>query len=175
MAAATVSIAESNGTTPDVTAAITSTHMGTTDTVNMTAGTANAITAGSNSMEKWQRFNVSANASSNTIKNLKVWASAVLTGSDVHKTNARTAGYEGAQTFDTVNGPLTTDRSGTYDYSQTMPTSEPGTANVGIGGSLTGEITTTGYSDYMVMQIQTNSGTTAGKTVTMYYQYDEYA
>ena len=31
---------------------------------------------------------------------------------------------------------------------QTMPTSEPGSANLGIGGSLSGALTGTGYSDY---------------------------
>jgi hypothetical protein len=175
MGAATVTIAESNGTTPTVTASITNTNMGSSDTVNLTVSTSTAITAGTNSFEKWQRFNVSTNADGNTIKNLQVWASEALNTGATHKTNARTTSYGGAQTFDTVNGPLATDRSATYGYTQTMPTSNPGAANLGIGGSLTGEITTTGYSDYLVMQIQTTGAAIAGKTVTMNYQYDEYA
>ena len=174
MALATVSIAESNSTTPTVTAAITNSNMGSSDTVNMTISTSTAITAGNNSFEKWQRFNVSAMGDSTSIKNLKVWASAALNTYATHKTNTRETAYAGAQTFDTVNAPLATDRSATYGYTQTMPVLEPTTASLGIGGSLTGERTTTGYSDYLVMQIQTTSYATAGKTITMNYQYDEY-
>lgn len=174
MAAATVSISESNAGTPgspSVTASITGTHMGTADTVNLVAGTANAITAGSRSMEKWQRFNVSANASSNTIKNFKVWASAALTGSDVHYTNVSTS----AVAAETYNPPSVSDRSATYHYTQTMPVTEPASCNIGVAADLTAAISTTGYSDYVIMQILVNAATVAGKTVTMYYQYDEYA
>jgi hypothetical protein len=174
MAAATVSIAESNGTTPTVTASITNSNMGSTDAVNLNA-TTYPITAGTNSFEKWQRFDVTNMGTSSAIQNLKVWSSAALSAYCTHKTNCRTAGYEGAQTYDTTNGPLATDRSATYDYTQTMPTSTPATANLGIAGSLTGQLTSTGFSDYMIMQIQTTGSATAGTTVTMNYQYDEVA
>lgn len=173
MTAATVIIAESNGAGESVTT-VTGTHMGNSDTPNMNS-VDYPITPGLNSFEKWQRFSVTANPSGNIIRNLKVWCSAVLTGSDVHKTNAREAAYDGAQTY---AQPSATDRSATYDYTQTMPVVEPSgelTGNLGIGGSLSGTITSTGYSDYMIMQIQTNVATTSGKTVTMYYQYDEVA
>jgi hypothetical protein len=56
-----------------------------------------------------------------------------------------------------------------------MPTSEPSGANLGIGGSLSGQLTATGNSDYLVHQIQTDSGDVAGSTSTMNYQYDETA
>jgi len=56
-----------------------------------------------------------------------------------------------------------------------QPTSEPTDANLGIGGSLTGELTTTGESDYLVHQIQTDTDDTAGSTSTLNYQYDETA
>jgi hypothetical protein len=171
MALATVSIAESNGASPTVTAAITNANMGSADTVNMTISTSTAITAGNNSYEKWHRFNVTSMGDSTAIKNLKVWASAALNTNATHKTNARETGYEGAQSYATASA---TDRSATYKYSEAMPTSEPTGANVGIGGSLTGSLTSTGFSDYMVMQIQTTASATAGKTITMNYQYDEY-
>ena len=172
--AATVSVAESNGTTPTVTPSITNTNMGSTDAVNLVAATY-PITAGTNSFEKWQRFDVTAMGGSSKIKTLKVWSSAGLSANCTHKTNARETVYGGAQTFDTVNGPLATDRSATYGYTQTMPTSTPSGANLGIGGSLSGEITVAGFSDYLVMQIQTTGAAVAGTSVTMNYQYDEVA
>ena len=46
---------------------------------------------------------------------------------------------------------------------------------VGIGGSLSGSLTATGSSDYIVHQIQTTGSATAGSTSTMNYQYDETA
>lgn len=56
-----------------------------------------------------------------------------------------------------------------------MPTSEPATANLGIGGSLGGSLEEAGASDYLVHQIQTDAGDTAGSSSTMNYQYDEIA
>jgi len=174
MTAATVSVAESNGTTPTVTASITNTNMGSTDAVNLVAADY-PITAGNNSFEKWQRFDVTNMGTSSKIKNLKVWASAGLSANCTHKTNARESAYAGAETFDTVNGPLASDRSATYHYTQTMPTSTPTGANLGIAGALAGELTSTGFSDYLVAQIQTTASATAGTSVTMNYQYDEVA
>ena len=172
MSVATVSIAESNGTTPTITASITNSNMGSVDAVNLDP-VANPITAGNNSFEKWQRFNVSNMGTSSAIQNLQVWASAALGTGATHKTNARTGSYGGAQTFNTGTGPLATDRSATYGYTQTMPTAAPGAANLGIGGALAGSLTATGYSDYLVTQIQLTGGAVAGATATMSYQYDE--
>ncbi len=56
-----------------------------------------------------------------------------------------------------------------------MPSADPAAANLGIGGSLTGQITSAGMSDYLVHQIQVDSGTAAGTTTTLNYQYDETA
>lgn len=172
--AATVTIAESNGTTPTVTAEITNTNMGSADLYDMTPSD-HKILAGTNSFEKWQRFNVQDLGGSSEINNLKVWISDPLGDGATLKTNARETSYGGAQTFDTVNGPLATDRSATYGYTQTMPTETPPGANLGIGGSLGGSLTGTGFSDYLIMQIQTTGAAIAGTLVTMNYQYDEIA
>lgn len=169
--AATVSILEANGAGETETASITNTNMGSTDAVNLVAATY-PITAATNSFEKWQKFNVTAMGGSSKVKNLKVWASAGLGTGNTHKTNARESSYDGAQTY---AQPSATDRSATYDYTQTMPTSTPSGANLGIGGSLTGELTGIGKSDYLLMQIQTTGSSVAGTTVTMNYQYDEIA
>ena len=166
--AATVEICESNGASETVTHNISNTNMGSADSANLDAA-ANPITAGQNSYEKWQRFHVTAMGGSSEIKNLKVWRTGSLGGSAVHKTNARESSYGGAATYATPTASASTVAT------QTMPTSEPAGANLGIGGSLTGSLTAAGYSDYLVHQIQTDAADTAGSSSTMNYQYDEVA
>jgi hypothetical protein len=166
--AATVQINEFNTVSETKTASITNSNMGSTDAVNLTAASY-PIVPGENSYEKWQKIEVTNMGGSSAIKNLKVWRTGALGGSATHVTNARTSAYGGAETFAT---PVAT--SSTV-ADQAMPTSEPGTANLGIGGSLTGELTATGASDYLVHQIQTDAGDTAGSSTTMNYQYDEIA
>lgn len=173
MTSATVSISESNGLTPTVTASITNANMGSVESVNLDPVTYPCPATGY-SYEKWQRLNVTAMGTVSAIQNLRVYDSASLGTGATHKTNARTSSYGGAQTYDTTNGPQNTDRSATYGYTQTMPTSIPSTANLGIGGSLSGSLTATGYSDYLIHQIVT-SGASAGTTVTMTIAYDEVA
>jgi hypothetical protein len=47
----------------------------------------------------------------------------------------------------------------------TLGTSDPGTANVSVGGSLTSSLTSSGgYTDYIVLQLQTTAAATAGDT-----------
>lgn len=166
--AATVQINEFNTVSETKTASITNSNMGSTDAVNLTAASY-PIVPGENSYEKWQKLEVTNMGGSSAIKNLKVWRTGALGGAATHVTNARTTSYGGAETFAT---PVATSSS---VADQTMPTSEPASANLGIGGSLTGELTTTGASDYLVHQIQTNASDTAGSSTTMNYQYDEIA
>jgi hypothetical protein len=142
--------------------------MGSTDAVNLVAATY-PIIAGQNSYEKFQKIEVTAMGGSTSVSNLKIWRTGALGGAAVHLTNARTTSYAGAATYAT---PVTTTST---KATQTMPTSEPGTANLGIAGTLSGTLTAVGYSDYLVHQIQTNAADTAGSTSTMNYQYDEVA
>lgn len=166
--AATVEIDESNGAGETVTHDITDSDMGSTDAANMDP-VANPIVAGNRSYAKYQRFHLTALGGSSKINNLKVWRTGALGGAATHVTNARTSSYGGAATYAT---PVATAITGA---DQTMPTSEPGSANLGIGGSLSGERTTTGHSDYLIHQIVTNGADTAGASTTMNYQYDETA
>lgn len=46
----------------------------------------------------------------------------------------------------------------------TIGTSDPGTANVSYGGSLTSSISTSDYTDYIVLQLQTTTAAPAGDT-----------
>lgn len=166
--AATVEICESNGAGETVSHNITNSNWGSTDAANLD-NTAYPITAGNRSYIKYQRFHVTAMGGSTSILNLKVWRTTALGGSATHVTNARESSYAGALTYAT---PVT---SSVTDVTQTMPTSTPSGANLGIGGSLAGARTTTGYSDYLGHQIVTDSGDVAGASTTMHYQYDEVA
>ena len=166
--AATVQIAESNGAGETITHNIGDTDMGSVDSANLDP-VANPVTPGNNTYEKWQRVEVTAMGGSSAIDNLQIWRTSALGGSAVHKTNARTATYGGAETY---AQPIATDSS---VATQTMPTADPAAANLGIAGSLTGQITSTGYSDYLIHQVQTDAGDTTGSTSTLNYQYDETA
>lgn len=164
--AATVRINEYNGAGPTTTNGISNSNFGSTDAANITASSF-PITSGTNSFEKWQKFEVTALGGSSAIKDLKVWYTGTLSGSDTFKTNARTSSYPGAASFTTPTASAST-------YTQTMPSAAPA-VNLGIAGSLTGSLTGTGTSDYLVMQIGVNSGTVAGTTLTINWRYTEVA
>lgn len=166
--AATVQIAEFNGAGETKTASITNSNFGSNDSANLVAATY-PITAGTSSYEKYQKLEVTNMGGSSKVKDLKIWYTGTLSGSDTFLTNARTTSYAGAATYAT---PVNTTSS---KATQTMPTSAPASANLGIGGSLTGELTTTGLSDYLVMQLNVHSATTAGATLTLNYRYTEIA
>lgn len=165
---ATIRINEFNGAGETKTDNITNTNMGSTDAVNLNPVT-HPIVPGENSFEKWQKVEVSDIGGSSKIDNLKIWRTGDLGGSAEHKTNARIADYGGAETYATPTA------SASSVATQNMPTSEPATANLGIGGSLGGSLEEAGASDYLVHQIQTDAGDTAGSSSTMNYQYDEIA
>lgn len=65
--------------------------------------------------------------------------------------------------------------SATDNGHSAVPTSDPGTANVSIGGQLTGSLTASGYSDYIILQLDTTVSAAAGDTslATFTLQYDE--
>ena len=166
--AATVQINEFNGAGETKTANISNSNYGSTDAANLTAASY-PITAGNNSYEKWQQLEVTAMGGSTSVDNLKVWYTGSLSGSDALLTNARETSYGGAETYSTP----TASASSVAD--QTFPTAAPTGANVGIGGSLSGQLTATGSSDYLVHQLQTNAGTTSGATITLNWRYTEVA
>lgn len=169
--AASVEICESNGAGETVTHNITNSNMGNADSASLVAADY-PIIPGENSYEKWQRLHVTNMGGSSKIDNLKVWRTGALAAEATHKTNARTAAYAGAETY---AQPAKTDRSATYHYSQTMPASEPVSANLGIGGSLSGNLATAGYSDYLVHQLQLTASAVAGNSTVLNVQWDETA
>ena len=168
MSAATVEIDEVNGAGATLSHNIANSNMGSTDAKELDP-VAYPVTPGANTYEKYQKIDVTSIGTSSKIDNLKIWRTGALGGAAVHLTNARLTAYGGAATY--VQPVATTSSVAT----QTMPSSVPATANLGIGGSLAGALTAAGASDYLVHQIQTNASDTAGSTSTMNYQYDETA
>jgi hypothetical protein len=120
------------------------------------------ITAGNNSYELFIRGHWTGTFSS--VNNVQFWNSAggPDTGISI-KSKGTVTGYTTPTTA--VSTIATAD----------VPTGDPGTANVSIGGSLGGSLTAAGYSDYVVMQMQTTTGAAAGDTSTYTFtlQYDE--
>jgi hypothetical protein len=165
---ATVLINEYNTVGETKEANISNTNMGSADSPNLDA-VANPVVPGENTFEKYQKLEVTNLGGSSKIDNIKIWRTGALGGSAIHETNARESVYGGAESF--VTPTATTSTVAT----ETMPASEPSGANLGIGGSLTGSLTATGESDYLVHQIQTDSGDVAGSTSDINYQYDETA
>jgi hypothetical protein len=165
---ATVEICETNTVSVTVTHNIINSNMGNIDAVNLDPITY-PLTPGNRTYAKYQRIHVTAMGGSSKIDNLKVWRTGALGGAATHVTNARTSIYGGSIPYAT---PVTSVISG---VDQTMPTSAPDTANLGIAGSLTGSLISIGYSDYLIHQIISDAGDTAGSVSTMNYQYVETA
>jgi len=167
--AATVNVAEMNGATPGSnTDAVSNINMGSTDAPNLVAATY-PITAGTRGYEKWIRVKLDALGGSQYIKTIKVWKSAgSLSGSDVMKIYATESDWASKN----YAQPVTTESTyATY----ALPTSEPTGANVGIDASLTATLGLDEYSDFVVMQLYVDAGTTTGNTITMSFKYEEVA
>lgn len=175
--AATVQVVETNG--PSATSVDTfdpsNINMGSDDSSELNPATY-PITAEADghSFEKWLRMYVADLGGSSIVDNIKVWLSNLGGGYKTDEgmsTNLRITGY--VQASYPTGGPVETDST---VATQTMPIAEPSGANLGIGGSLSGQITTSpSYSDWMVLQLDVSQNTPAGsvnqKTIT--FQYDE--
>jgi len=101
------------------------------------------------------------------LDNFQVWKSAgAYKTEETIQCNLEIAAY----TAETYATPVAT----TYTHNA-MPTSDPGAANIGIGGALAGNLVAVGYSDYIKMQLQTTVNTEAGNAnqKTFTFQYDE--
>jgi len=140
----------------------TNLNLGSTVAVDLAPSTY-PITAGTYSYEKWIRGYWSG--SFTRIENLKFW----MSGTGPYVTGETIAWTGQATQYDTPTTSVS-------DYADTaVPTSEPGSANVSIGGTTSGSLTASGYSDFMVVQASITTAASAGavnqKTFTL--QYDE--
>ena len=162
--AATFSWAQSNGageTVTDLGASGNLFNFKTNDSATAADYSSNPITAGLCSMEVYLRAKFTGTF--NRIDNLQFWQSTAFSPSTGLQVTF--AGNNHAY------GTPSTDDNGHGN----VPTSDPGTANVSVAGALTGGLTGTGYSDYMILQLDTTTSAAAGDTslATFTLQYDE--
>lgn len=134
------------------------------DSAGTTGYDANPITAGKNSMEVYLKADFTGTF--NQIDNLQFWQSAAFspaTGLTLKWCPNGTATY-----VDPVTATSTV-------ADTAMPTSDPGSENVYIGGTASGSLTAAGMSDYIVIQLQTTTAAAAGDTslAEFTFQYDE--
>ena len=159
---ATFAWSETYGGGTGTTGTPTNLNFGSTSAIDLVPSTY-PITAGTNSYEKFVRGYWSG--SFTRVENVQYWKSAgsYVTGEAIKWYGDGNTSYTAA----------TTDTS--TIATAAVPTADPGTANVSIGGNLTGSLTATGYTDYVVLQTQVTSTASAGavnqKTFTL--QYDE--
>ena len=166
--AATFSWVESNLTAGD-TGVPTNLNLGSVNQRNLAPSTY-PISAGSYSFSKWVQGDWSG--SFTRIENLKFWMSGSGSGYVTDETlnvSATTGVYAGTSVY------VTPTNGADAKAVVTMPTAEPGSANVGIGGSLSGSLASAGRSDFIVVQasIGVNAPAGAVQTKTWTLQYDE--
>lgn len=165
---ADIEIVESNGYPPTLTT-ITNVNMGSADIPNMVAEQY-PITPGYNSYVKWQRFHVISMGGASQVRYFKIWVSANLVTSATLYSNATFASYNPATPFRPPSA------SSYYWARYPVLTSCPATANLGVNGATTNSLSSsTPYSDYLAMQIRTDTSVLQGTIVTMNYQYEEIA
>jgi len=171
--AATVEICESNGAEA-ITHNVGDYDMGSTDAANLDP-TANPITAGSNSYEKWLRFHVTNIDASNALDNFQIWLqSGTIDTEGFLKANTRTASQTGYSEATFATPKATASGEAVYDIEEADPTE----ANLGIEGSLSGQIVDAvdiADCDYLVLQYQTEANHPPGNiaTLTIRWEYDE--
>ena len=148
----------------------TNLNLGSTNAVDLAPSTY-PITAGTYSYAKWVRGMWTG--SFTRVDNIQFWKSAGdYVGSEALNTSVTTGTFSATDFLTPTNDQET-------KASVAMPTADPGTQNVGVGGSLTGSITssTAGSNecDYIVIQASIGAGASAGATNTKTFtlQYDE--
>jgi hypothetical protein len=170
--AATIEIDESNGVTETVTHGISNTNYGSVDSPGLDAQ-ANPIDTGTNSFEKWQRWHVVLLGGSSAIQGFKFYTTTAPAPATTHNFNGSTlqATYNAANHKQTVFAQPATTATRTPE---SVTTSPPVSANIGIGGSLTGSITVDNQqSDYLLSQVRVGASATSGAIMTAVYGYDE--
>jgi hypothetical protein len=164
---ATVVIEEMNGAGETTTSNITNMNFGNVDAPNLTVSNF-PITVNQCSFVKYWKIKVTALGGSNKIDNMQGWKSAGAYLAEEQIVGNFTTSAYASTSYAT---PATTSIS-TYAV---IPTADPGTANIGIAGSLAGSLSGVGSSDIIRMQLQTGPTTPPGSAnqKTFTFQYDE--
>lgn len=164
--AATFQWAQSNGageTATDLGSSGNLFNFKTNDDATAANYSSNPITAGNSSMEVYLRGHFTGTF--NTVDNLQFWMS-----TDFSPNTGLSVTFE-----PTVGNQIYATPSTTDNGNAAVPTSDPGTANVGIAGSFAGQLTAPGYSNYIILQLDTTGSAAAGDTSLAVFtlQYDE--
>lgn len=154
------------GTSPGTEATATNLNLvSNTSGVDQTPATFPVI-AGQNSYELFVRMNFTGTFTK--VDNLQFWksAGAYVTGESIV---AKTDWTAGTSTYTTPVATASTVAT------VAVATADPGTANVTIGNALAGSLVAAGYSDYIVLQLQTTGSTPPGAVnqKTFSANYDE--
>lgn len=152
---------EFNGSGADETS-MTNINMGSIDQANIASPSDYPVRTGENSYEKYIKGDFSGTFT--RIENIRFYlSSGSIPASDHIYFDGETVSF--TQPTNTTSTIATTD----------IPESEPGTANVSIGGSLSGDLTSAGQTDYIVLQYAVDSSASAGEKgpFTFTLTYDE--
>ena len=128
------------------------------------------IIAGNNSYEKWIRLQI-IDPKGAEIDNVKCWLhQGALKAGEALKSNLILTGYSAASF--PGGGPVATESTIAV---VNIPVDEPPGPNVGIGGQLSGSLTIAGYTDYIVLQLQTQAAIQSGSVnqKLLVIQWDE--
>jgi len=167
MVVAVVQISESNLVGENVTNNVTNLNIGSADAVNLVVAS-NTIIATENSFEKWTRIRCDTIEDSNKIDNFKFWMTPATAETGItYLTNA-----QNPLANDAFATPVAT-TSTIADVA--MPTSVPGSENIGVSGGSGGLTADNTFSDYCVIQVQVTGAADPGDLLqkTFHYQYDE--
>lgn len=166
--AATVYISESNGAGEVVTHDIDNINLGSIDAPNLDPSLHQVIVS-EYSYAKYERVEVASLGDSTTIKDLRCWASVYVpvTGERLRFNCFATASAAIPYATPTTASIITA----------TIGTSDPGSANIDIGGDLAGQLLAPGYSGYFLFQAQSNVGGTTpvgpANVKVIVFQFDE--
>lgn len=140
------------GTTQDLGSSGNLVNFKNVDSFGTSGYAQNPIPAGNNSYEVWLQGHFTGTF--NSVYDLRFWMSQDFSPNTglVVKVNTQQELY--AQPTNATSSIATS----------TIGTSDPGTANVSVGGSLSSSLTTSGYTDFIVLQLQTTTAAPAGDT-----------
>lgn len=166
--AAIFSFVEYNATAGD-TGVPTNLNLGSTNARDLAPSTY-PITAGTYSYSKWVRGHFSGTFT--RIENLKFYCSDSGTGyvsGEIINFSGTTSDYAGTSTY------VEPTNEADAQAANALVFAEPGTANIGIGGSLTGSLEAEGDSDFIVLQASIGASAAAGavQQKTLTFVYDE--
>lgn len=168
---AVVELDETNGAAPGTTThGVASLAMGTADATGMTPGAAGAKQpASSNGMQKSLRLHMTG-----------LGGGGGITAPRIH-TNPGVAGWSWFMNGHTTQATYDATKRTVYVQNATsttivpnaVPTSDPGSANFGIAGSLTGVLAAPGSTDFLVVQLRAATPLSGFSGVPVVFAYEE--